>query len=178
VLGLERMDEAARAELRRAVEAEDERQPHVYLFGGGHVGQALAAALSLLPVRVHLVETRQEALEGLPGTTRPILTPVPEEVVPNAPAGSAFVILTHDHALDFLIVAAALARSDAAYVGMIGSRTKRATFRRWYLKEHGGRAEDEERLVSPIGGRLPDKRPAVIAAMVAAEVMQALAAIN
>ena len=66
------------------------------------------------------------------------LTPVPEEMVRDAPAGSAFVVLTHDHALDFLIVAEALKREDAAYVGMIGSKTKKATFRSWYLKTAGG----------------------------------------
>ena len=36
---------------------------------------------------------------------------MPEEVVREAPAGSAFLILTHDHALDFLIVAEALKRT-------------------------------------------------------------------
>ena len=63
----------------------------------------------------------------------------------KAPAGTAFVILTHDHALDFLIVAEALKRDDAAYVGMIGSKTKKATFRSWFLKI-GGRQR---------GGHLP-----------------------
>ena len=63
--------------------------------------------------------------------------PVPEEMVREAPAGAAFVVLTHDHALDFLIVAEALKRKDAAYVGMIGSKTKKATFRSWYLKIRG-----------------------------------------
>ena len=94
-----------------------------------------------------------------------------------APAGSAFVVLTHDHALDFLIVAEALKRDDAAYVGMIGSKTKKATFRSWYPEDgrrHRGRFR---RLVSPIGGdAVKDKRPAVIAALAAAEIMTALAA--
>ena len=56
-------------------------------------------------------------------------------MVRDAPAGSAFVVLTHDHALDFLIVAEALKREDAAYVGMIGSKTKKATFRSWYPED-------------------------------------------
>ena len=94
----------------------------------------------------------------------------------EAPPGSAFVVLTHDHALDFLIVAEALKREDAAYVGMIGSKTKKATFRSWYLKTAGGTEADFERLVSPIGGdAVNDKRPAVIAALAAAEIVTALA---
>src|SRR5690606_37041309 len=110
------------------------------------------------------------ALESVPAGVATKLTPVPEEVVASAPPGSAFVVLTHEHSLDFLIVAAALAREDAAYVGMIGSKTKKATFRSWYLKTAGGSQAAFQRLVSPIGGdTVVDKRPPVIAALAAAE---------
>src|SRR5690606_16811515 len=113
-------------------------------------------------------------LEGLPAEIEAKLTPMPEEMVRQAPAGSAFAVLTHDHALDFLIVAEALKRDDAAYVGMIGSKTKKATFRSWFLKSAGGTEAQFARLVSPIGGAaLKDKRPAVIAALAAAEIMTA-----
>jgi len=164
-----------KSELLRNAEAEEERLPRIYLFGGGHVGHALASALALLPVRATVVETRGEALEGMPDGVDTKLTSVPEEMVRSAPAGAAFVVLTHDHALDFMIVAEALRRNDAGYVGMIGSKTKKATFRSWFLKTAGGSESDCARLVSPIGGdAVKDKRPAVIAALAAAEIMTAL----
>ena len=156
--------------------AEEASLPHVFVFGGGHVGHAMAKSIALLPVRCVVVETRADALEDISGAVETRLTPMPEEMVRIAPAGSAFAILTHDHALDFLIVAEALKRSDAAYVGMIGSKTKKATFRSWFLKTAGGTEAQFERLVSPIGGSLvKDKRPEVIAALAAAEIMTALA---
>jgi xanthine dehydrogenase accessory factor len=165
------VDAELRAAITKRIEREDAMQPHVLLFGGGHVGHALAAALALMPVHVTVVETRADALDGMPEKVATKLTPVPEETVRDAPAGSAFVVLTHDHALDFLIVAEALKRNDAAYVGMIGSRTKRATFKSWYLKETGGSEADLDRLVCPIGGSaVKDKRPAVIAAMATPEI--------
>ncbi|MER9230649.1 xanthine dehydrogenase accessory protein XdhC [Mesorhizobium sp. M0622] len=171
------VDAALEAELVAAAEAEEAQLPHVYIFGGGHVGQALASAVALLPVHVVVVETRAEALEGMPGTVETSLTPMPEAIVRRAPAGSAFVVLTHDHALDFLIVAEALKRRDAAYVGMIGSRTKKATFRNWFLKSADGSEAEFARLVSPIGGdAVKDKRPQVIAALAAAQIMTVLAA--
>lgn len=176
-LSIRLADEPLRRSLLERLAQEEARQPHVYLFGGGHVGQALAKALALLPLRTVLVETRAEALDGIPAEVKTVLSPVPEEIVRDAPAGSAFVVLTHDHALDFLIVAEALARDDAAYVGMIGSKTKRETFRRWYLREAGGVEARLARLVSPIGGTdVHDKRPAVIAALAAAEILRALQA--
>lgn len=175
-VSIRRVDEALKADLLATVEAEEARLPHVYVFGGGHVGQALASAFSLLPLRTIVVESRAEALEGMPANIETKLTPMPEECVRMAPAGAAFVVLTHDHALDFLIVAEALGREDAAYVGMIGSKTKKATFRNWYLKTAGGTNASFARLVSPIGGdAVKDKRPAVIAALAAAEIMTVLA---
>ena len=97
-------------------------------------------------------DARRMRWTALPRSVETRLTPVPEEMVRDAPAGSAFVVLTHDHALDFLIVAEALKRADAAYVGMIGSKTKKATFRSWYLKTAGG-TEDGLR-----AARLADRR--------------------
>ena len=85
----------------------------------------------------------------------------------------AAVILTHDHALDFLIAKEALARSDLAYVGMIGSATKRIKFRNWLRQQGGGQGING--LICPIGASgSRDKRPSVIAAFVVAEVMAEL----
>jgi len=174
-LSVRLVDEAIKTKLLERAQAEDDARPSVFVFGGGHVGQALTAAFSLLPLKVTIIETRADALDGMPPSVETRLTPVPEEMVRSAPSGSAFIVLTHDHALDFLIVAEALKRSDAAYVGMIGSKTKKATFRSWYLRTAGGSQAAFARLVSPIGGdAVADKRPAVIAALAAAEVMTAL----
>ncbi|QKC92639.1 xanthine dehydrogenase accessory protein XdhC [Mesorhizobium sp. NZP2234] len=173
------IDNAIEQRLIAEAEAEEAHLPHVYIFGGGHVGQALASTIALLPVHGVVIETRAEALEGMPETVETRLTPMPEAEVRNAPAGTAFAILTHDHALDFLIVAEALKRNDAAYVGMIGSKTKKATFKNWFLKSAEGSEAEFSRLVSPIGGdAVKDKRPPVIAALAAAEIMTALVVHN
>lgn len=145
-------------------------RPSVLIFGAGHVGRALARAMLPLPVSLRLIDQRpaELALADMPGE----LTPLPEAEVRRAPPGSAYVILTHDHALDFLIAAEALARRDAAYVGMIGSATKRATFSR-FVRQRG---LDPAPLTCPIGGTVRDKRPEVIAAFTAAEIMATLLA--
>lgn len=165
------LDAGEAERLRGAVAAEDARRPHVFVFGSGHVGRALARALALLPVVTHVVDTRPEELAGLPEGVDTLAVAMPEAVVRQAPQGSAYVILTHDHALDFLIAAEALARTDAPYVGMVGSRTKRARFASWFGAA-GGTAAQLARLTLPIGEQgLGDKRPEVIAALAAAEIM-------
>ena len=145
--------------------------PDVLVFGAGHVGRALALALRPLPVNPVLIDSRPEELaQAAPGLANR-LTPLPEAELRAARPGSAVVILTHDHALDFLLAAEALSRTDLAYVGMIGSATKRARFDR-FARERG---LDPAPLTSPIGaGFSDDKRPAVIAAFTAAELIARL----
>ena len=160
-----------RERLMAQLRADEASLPHVFMFGSGHVGKALARALAALPLHLHVIDTRPDELHDLPAGVDARAVPMPEAVVRSAPRGSAFVILTHDHALDFMIAAEALKRPDAPYVGMVGSKTKRAKFASWYRGE-GGREGDLERLVLPIGDfGYVDKRPEVIAALAAAEIM-------
>lgn len=170
-VGLRHADVALRRELMARTVAENAAAAHVYIFGAGHVGRVLAQILALLPVKVEVIDTRQAELDALPAGIAHRRVAMPEAVVRSAPQGSAYVIVTHDHALDFLIAQEALARADSPYVGMVGSKTKRAKFSNWYL-EQGGGAAALARLISPIGAQgLGDKRPSVIAALAAAEVM-------
>jgi len=165
-------DAVANALMTRMQKAEDQ-QPTVFIFGAGHVGKALANSLSLLPLTVSVVETRREELVGLPGSVLTHLTAMPEAMVKDIPAGGTVIIVTHDHALDFLIAKEALCRDDLAYIGMIGSKTKRATFANWLARE--GHVGTLDNLVLPIGGTLvKDKRPAIIAALVTSEVLHAI----
>ncbi|MCV6824534.1 MULTISPECIES: xanthine dehydrogenase accessory protein XdhC [Halocynthiibacter] len=147
--------------------------PSVYILGAGHVGRALAAQLQHLPVHTVLIDQRAEELALSDAAVEKRLSAIPEIDVMSAPAGSAFIVLTHDHGLDFLLASAALQRADAAYVGLIGSNTKRIKFRNWCRKFCDGLSIAP--LICPIGaGGSRDKRPAVIAAHVVAEVITAL----
>ena len=147
--------------------------PHVYILGAGHVGRALANLFQHLPVNCLLIDTRPEEIALNTAAVETFVTPLPEADIWNAPAGSAFIVLTHDHALDFLLTSAALERGDAAYVGMIGSATKRAKLKNWAHRNCDG--QTIEHLNCPIGASgSRDKRPSVIAAFVAAEVMSEL----
>jgi xanthine dehydrogenase accessory factor len=174
-VALRRLDRKAGEALVARLLAQEAARPNLFLFGSGHVGKALAIALSALPLKVTVVDTRPDELLDLPGGVIGRAVAMPEAVVRQAPLGSSYAILTHDHALDFLIAAEALQRSDAPYVGMVGSLTKKAKFRSWYLGE-GYPVETLDRLVLPLGSAafpqpFRDKRPEVIAALAAAEIM-------
>ncbi|MDQ2094878.1 xanthine dehydrogenase accessory protein XdhC [Rhodalgimonas zhirmunskyi] len=168
------LDAAGRAAVLAEVAAAEAAQPEVLIFGAGHVGRALARALALLPVRCVLIDSRAEELALAQGGTQR-RTAFPEAEVASAAPGAAVVIATHDHGLDFLLAGEALARGDLAYVGMIGSNTKRARFASW-ARDHATGAE-LARLTCPMAANAPaDKRPEVIAAFVATEVLAAVLA--
>ena len=161
---------------RRAVDCARERAeklPHVYVLGSGHVGRALANQFQHMPVACVLIDTRAGEIDQCTAAVETRVSALPEADIWTAPPGSAFVIQTHDHGLDFLLTSAALERGDAAYVGMIGSATKRAKFRNWARTHCDG--QTIEHLNCPIGANgSRDKRPSVIAAFVVAEVMAEL----
>ncbi len=171
VLSLRIVDDDVGVELHDILKRQESRVPHVYIFGAGHVGRALAVALKELPFKTIMVDERERELAMVCDGIECRLSALPEAEIRDALPHSSFVILTHDHGLDFLLARQALKRQDAAYVGMIGSKTKRAVFASWMKKNE----EDKNlarSLVCPIGGeKSGDKRPQVIAALVAAEIL-------
>ncbi len=172
-IALTRMSASDKDLALREAEAREAELPAVYILGAGHVGRALADLLQHLPVRAVLIDQRQGELDQCHASVERRLSAIPEIDVMNAAPGSAFIVLTHDHGLDFLLASAALQRGDAAYVGLIGSATKRAKFAAWTHDHCDGLSVAD--LICPIGaGGSRDKRPAVIAALVVAEVITAL----
>ncbi|MCJ2179023.1 xanthine dehydrogenase accessory protein XdhC [Novosphingobium album (ex Hu et al. 2023)] len=155
---------------RRMVEPVGERPRPVYLFGAGHVGQAIARHMTGLPLQLAWFDTRPEqaAIDGV--------TVVDEEnighCIAEAPADAAIVILTHDHPLDYHLTLAALGRDPVAFVGLIGSSTKLSRFRS-RLKADGITDEGLARLTAPIGvPGVRGKEPDVIAIAVLAQLLQ------
>ncbi len=157
-------------------------RPNVAIFGMGHVGHELARILSRLPLHLHLVDSRaahviparlSDVMEGTAGVSARH-SPVPDSVLGELPAGSHVLIMTHDHAEDFLLCDAALRRDDLGTVGLIGSRAKWSRFRQGLLGEgHTEAAIDG--ISCPIGlSGITGKAPAVIAISVAARLLQAV----
>lgn len=173
-VSLKRATMADLALQRARDKAEAASHSPVLIFGAGHTGRALAFALAPLPLAVSLIDDRDGAMNGMPAAITCIRMPDPVAAIESAASGTAYVILTHSHALDYRLTEAALARGDAAYVGMIGSATKRARFSSSFLRG-GGRRDALSRLICPIGAAdVDDKRPEVIAALTAAELVRSL----
>lgn len=154
----------------------DDRAP-LWLFGAGHVGQALVRVLAGLPLRITWIDSRAGLVPTDLADGVQVLAPAaPVSSLENAPPGARYLVMTHDHALDYALCRAILARGDAAFVGLIGSHSKGARFRSRLARE-GLAPERIARLVCPIGvDGIASKWPAAIAVAVAAQLLQSLSA--
>ncbi|WP_297514674.1 xanthine dehydrogenase accessory protein XdhC [uncultured Caulobacter sp.] len=151
------------------VERADAPRPPLLLFGAGHVGQAIARAFEPLPFRLFWYDTRPETA-AIPGVT--VLEPAEMAAKAMGAEPDAYgLVLTHDHALDYALVSAGLAGGGFCYLGVIGSKTKRARFMS-RLRDDGFSPAVLTRLTSPIGlPQLKSKAPEVIAVSVAADLL-------
>ncbi len=161
------------------------RRKAIHLFGGGHIGQAVAQVFSRMPFELHLVDSRPEwsSRENLPDDVEPhCADPVEYSRSRRWNEDDAVCIFTHSHDLDFHLVKFFL-RQPAGYIGLIGSEHKATVFQTRLKQEPLPRGEGreepvsweelwEERVHCPIGLTLDSKHPKVIAVAVAAEVMQ------
>lgn len=153
----------------------DEVMPSLWIYGAGHVGQALARLAAELPVRLTWIDPRHELLpRTLPAGVSIWQVADPAATVPAAPANTYFVVLTHSHSLDYQLCRDILRRGDQAWVGVIGSRSKAARFRS-RLRREGLADKAVEQLVCPMGlPNIKSKWPSVIAVSVATQLLEAM----
>jgi len=151
----------------------DDDLPAVWLYGAGHVGQALARILMELPLRLTWIDSRAEMLpKVVPEGVRILHDPDSLATVSEAPVGAYFVVMSHSHPLDYALCHALLERNDFGWLGLIGSDSKAARFRS-RLARAGLGADVIANLVCPIGvAGITSKWPAAIAVGVAAQLMQ------
>lgn len=149
----------------------------IMMFGAGHVGKAMAATLGRLNFEVTWLDDRAEMFpELIADNVEKIITDTPVDFVVKAPANSIFLIFTYSHQLDYELSQAILKRDDFRFCGMIGSRTKRVRFEKYFLK-NGGTETKLENFTCPIGlDDIKGKEPDVIALSVAAQLLKLLTA--
>ena len=147
--------------------------PRLIVAGAGHVGRAVARLGRLLDFSVTVVDDRAEYAnaENIPEADEIVVGDIGTEMgridVPDA----YFVIVTRGHAKDAEALRAVV-RRQAAYLGMIGSRTKIEIMHREFLEKGWATAEEWARVHAPIGLEIGSKTVEEIAVSIAAELVQ------
>jgi len=147
------------------------RPRSLVIVGAVHIAQALAPMAVGIGFNVSVIDPRPKfaAPERLPGVT--IITERPPSAVDHITFDNwtAVVALAHDPLLDDPVLKAAL-KSDAYYIGCLGSRKTHAA-RLERLRSQGFLEEDFERLHGPVGLDIGGKSPGEIAVSILAEII-------
>lgn len=144
--------------------------PSLYLFGAGHVGQAVCQVMEGTPFKIHVVDERKEWIESekMPNSTirHPISWQDFIKQMQWEEQKTYVAIMSHHAEVDQEILSAVL-NHPARYIGMIGSRAKWKTIQ----QNLTGKEFDFTRVKCPIGIDIGGKSPKEIAISIAAELL-------
>ncbi len=146
-------------------------QPVLYIFGGGHVSMAVAQAAHAAGFAIGIVDDREAFANAqrFP-MAREIYTTYEEAFEKIRPTAATYlVIVTRGHKDDMRCLAWA-ARTEARYIGMIGSKRKVISVYK-ALEKEGHRAEEFERVYAPMGLDIGALTPEEIAISITAELV-------
>ena len=146
-------------------------QPIVYLFGGGHVSMAVAKTAHAAGFGIGVADDREAFanLQRFPMALE-VFTSYEDAFAKLRPnASSHLVIVTRGHKEDMRVLAWAV-RTQARYVGMIGSKRKVLSVYK-ALEREGYSADEFERVYAPMGLEIGALSPEEIAVSIVAELI-------
>ena len=145
----------------------------VYLFGAGHLAREVVPLLAHLDFRCVVLDDREEFANpsDFPGAKEVKLVDFERlETAVSPKEGDYLVIMTRGHQWDFYAEVFGL-KTDADYIGVVGSRKKTA-FVNEKLRKMGFTEADVARIVTPIGLDIGSETPAEIAISIAAQLIE------
>ncbi len=144
------------------------------IAGAGHIGRAVAHLGSLLDFEVTAIDDRSEFAnrKNIPDADRIIRADF-AEALGNFPftQNVYIVIATRGHEHDAQALRACI-RSNAGYIGLVGSRTKIALMREVFLAKRWATALEFDRVHAPVGLPIGSKTVQEIAVSIAAELVR------
>ena len=125
-------------------------KPNLYIFGSGHIGQAIISKLENINFNTFIIDSREDYLNMTNiKDINYLLSKKPWEIVSKLDNNSYFIVLTHSHDFDFKILNAVLKKNNT-FVGLIGSMTKKKRFYK-RLINNGHNKSIVEKIECPIG---------------------------
>ncbi|MFT2109749.1 xanthine dehydrogenase accessory protein XdhC [Marinomonas sp. 2405UD68-3] len=143
------------------------------IFGAGHVGKAIVHCLSQILCKVYWIDSRDaEFPSELSPNIIKIQSDYPVDEIPDMPSNCYYLVLTHNHQLDLELSEKILKRTDVAYLGVIGSKTKSARFKH-KLRDKGFNDKTVNSMMCPMGDMdITSKQPGEIAISTLSQILK------
>ena len=143
----------------------------VFIFGAGHVTQALARLLATLPCQVTCIDPRSDWLERLPGGIQTIETPDPAVEVATVPDDAYVLCMTRGHRSDLPVLQKIFELGrQFPFLGVIGSKAKAAVLRKELAE--AGISSELATFHCPVGLPIGSNHPGEIAVSIAAQLLE------
>ncbi len=147
-------------------------EPHLVILGAGHVGKALSLSAAFSGFRVTVVDDREEYAnrKNLPRANDVIVCDFAGVFSKVAVDKKTYIVIAtrgHNHDLDALKAAL---KTQACYVGLLGSRRKRALLFK-ILREEGFSDADIQRVIIPAGLPIGSVTPEEISISIIAQII-------
>ena len=145
---------------------------NLFIFGAGHIGQALSSKSLDLNFNIHLIDSRKNfLLMNKYEDIEYILAKQPWKLIKNLSLNSYFIILTHSHDYDFKIINEILIYKTFKFIGLIGSKTKKKRFSSM-LEKNGHEKKLINLIECPVGLKINhSKEPNEIAISILAKLI-------
>ena len=145
---------------------------NLFIFGAGHIGQALSSKSLNLNFNIHLIDSRKNfLLMNKYEDIEYILAKQPWKLIKNLSLNSYFIILTHSHDYDFKIINEILIYKSFKFIGLIGSKTKKNRFASM-LEKNGHEKKLINLIECPVGLKINhSKEPNEIAISILAKLI-------
>ena len=146
---------------------------NLYIFGAGHVANALLSKLDGVGFNNFVIDSRENFISKInTDYVFPILAKDHTIIIKNTPSKSYYLVLTHSHQLDLSICDSILKKNDFTFIGLIGSKTKKIRFTK-RLIEIGHDKNLIDKIECPIGIQsIEGKEPDVIAISIIARLLE------
>jgi len=146
---------------------------NLYIFGAGHVANALLSKLDGVGFNIFVIDSRENFISKINADyVFPILSKEHNVIIKNTPSKSYYLIMTHSHQLDLTICDLLLKKNDYEFIGLIGSKTKKIRFTK-RLMEIGYDQKSINNIECPIGiNSIKGKEPDVIAISIIARLLE------
>jgi len=152
------------------------QSPELFIFGAGHIGVEICKLLIETPFKINLIDSREHWFSNLDldnAITTHQVSETDFKTFKDAVKWGEHcyvLVLTHNHAIDFDIIAMAL-QKETKFLGLIGSKTKKVRFNTMLIKEMNIE-EGMKNVVCPIGLDIGGDTPKEIAISVVAQLLQ------
>jgi xanthine dehydrogenase accessory factor len=148
-------------------------EPHLVIFGAGHVGRALCRLGRFAGFQVTVGDDRPECAneECLPDASRTVILDWDHALSHISVDDNTYIVVaTRGHSHDFQVVAQAL-KTPARYIGLVGSKKKSAMLVR-FLEEQGMAQDAVNRVITPVGLPIGSVTPEEIAVSIVAQLIE------